>query len=76
VAIGKTGLKIRGPGIVQNFKGHGIVLNNTTASTISGATTATNCLSGIFLTANSSLNELDGNISVRNGNGVAPCGGI
>ena len=76
VSSGQTGVTIRGPGIVENFRGHGIVLNSTSASTINGVTTATNCFSGIFLTGGSSLNELDGNISIRNGNGTAPCGGI
>jgi hypothetical protein len=76
LSSGQTGVTVRGPGIVENFKGHGIVLNSTTASTITGVTTATNCFSGIFLTGGSSLNELDGNISIRNGNGTAPCGGI
>jgi len=76
VSTGQTGIKVRGPGIVENFKGHGISFTNITASTITGVTTATNCFSGIFLTGGSALNEIDGNISIRNGNGTNPCGGI
>ncbi len=72
---GQSGVIIRGPGIVQRFRGFGISLSNATANTITGVTTATNCFSGIFLTGGA-LNELDGNISIRNGNGVNPCGGI
>ena len=75
VSSGQTGITIRGPGIVEDFKGFGIALSNTTASTITGVTTATNCFSGIFLVGGA-LNELSGNISVRNGNVNNPCGGI
>ncbi len=75
VSSAQTGIAIRGPGIVQDFKGFGISLVNNTAATITGVTTATNCFSGIFLSGGS-LNELDGNIAVRNGHGTNPCGGI
>ena len=75
-SLNQMGIKVRGPGIIENFKGHGIVFSNVSASTITGVTTATNCFSGIFLTGGSSLNELDGNISIRNGNGTNACGGI
>jgi hypothetical protein len=74
-SAGQTGVTIRGPGIVQRFRQFGISLSNATASTITGVTTATNCFSGIFLNGGS-LNELDGNISIRNGNVSNPCGGI
>lgn len=75
-ANNQTGVIIRGPGIVQRFKGFGISLTNTSASSITNVTTATNCFSGIFLTGGSNLNELAGNISIRNGNSASPCGGI
>jgi hypothetical protein len=74
-AVGQTGVTIRGPGIVQRFRGFGISLSNSTSSTITGVTTATNCFSGIFLSGGA-LNELDRNIAIRNGNVNNPCGGI
>jgi hypothetical protein len=74
-AAGRTGVTIRGPGIVQRFRGFGISFSNATASTITGVTTATNCFAGIFLTGGA-LNDLVGNIAIRNGHLVSPCGGI
>jgi hypothetical protein len=74
-ASGRTGITIRGPGIVQRFRGFGIIFSNATASTITRVTTSTNCMSGIFLNGGV-LNELDGNIAIRNGNLNNPCGGI
>jgi hypothetical protein len=74
-ASGRTDVTIRGPGIVQRFRGFGISFANATASTITRVTTSTNCMSGIFLNGGA-LNELDSNISIRNGNLSNPCGGI
>ncbi len=74
-ASGRTDVTIRGPGIVQRFRGFGISFSNATASTITGVTTATNCFAGIFLSGGA-LNDLTGNISIRNGNLTSPCGGI
>jgi hypothetical protein len=74
-ASGQSGVSIRGPGIVQRFRGFGISFSNATASTITAVTTSTNCFSGIFLSGGA-LNELNGNISIRNGNVNNPCGGI
>ncbi len=74
-ASGRTGITVRGPGIVQRFRGFGISFSSATASTITGVTTATNCMSGIFLTGGA-LNDVTGNIAIRNGNLNNPCGGI
>lgn len=74
--LSQTGVSVRGPGVVQRFRNHGIVINASTGTTVTGVTTATNCNSGIFLTGGASLSVLEGNISIRNGNGSAPCGGI
>jgi hypothetical protein len=72
---GQNAVTVRGPGVVQRFKGFGIAFSNMTASTITGVTVSTNCFSGIFLTGGA-LNELDNNTSIRNGNMNNPCGGI
>jgi hypothetical protein len=66
---------IRGPGLIQQFRNQGIRLLNSTGARVTQVTLSTNCSSGIILVAGSD-NELDRNISVRNGNGAAPCGGI
>jgi hypothetical protein len=66
---------IRGPGVVQRFRNIGILLNNSTGSTVTGVTSSTNCASGIMLEGGSG-HLLENNISVRNGNAGALCGGI
>jgi hypothetical protein len=69
------GIAIRGPGLIQRFRGPGIFLHNSTGVTVTGVTISTNCFSGI-LVGGGSGHEISDNISVRNGNPVAPCGGI
>lgn len=66
---------IRGPGLVRQFRNQGIRLLNTTGSRVTHVTMSTNCFSGMILVGGSD-NEVDRNISVRNGNGANPCGGI
>jgi hypothetical protein len=73
---GQRGNIVQGPGVVRQFRGHGIqIIGGSSRVLVTLVTSSTNCLSGIFLAA-SSDNELEGNISVRNGNATAPCGGI
>lgn len=68
-------IAIHGPGLIQQFRGAGIFLNKSSGVKVTGVTVSTNCLSGI-LVGGGSDNDLRGNISVRNGNGTFPCGGI
>ncbi len=75
VNAGQANVTIHGPGLVQQFRNQGIFLNNSTASRVIGVTASTNCASGIFV-AGGAGNEIYGNISVRNGSIVNPCGGI
>jgi hypothetical protein len=70
----QTGVTIRGPGIVQRFGVHGIIINGSTGTHITGVTTSSNCASGILLGGDSNL--LENNISIANGSFGAPCGGI
>jgi hypothetical protein len=72
---GQTDVTIHGPGLVQQFRNQGIILNNSTRTRVIGATTSTNCSSGIIVVGGSE-NELYGNISLLNGLLTAPCGGI
>jgi len=69
------GISIHGPGLIQRFRGPGIFLHNSTRVTVTGVIVSTNCFSGI-LVAGGSDHQISGNVSVRNGNPVAPCGGI
>jgi len=69
------GIAIRGPGLVQRFRGPGIFLHQSTGVTVTDVTLSTNGFSGILIGGGSG-HEISGNISVRNGNPVAPCGGI
>ena len=72
---GLSDVVIRGPGIVERFRNHGIRLRTSTNVTVTGVTTATNCLSGIFVPGGSG-HVLERNVSIRNGNLMNPCGGI
>ena len=72
----QAGVTIRGPGLVQRFRGPGIyAYNNSTRFTVTGVTVATNCYSGI-LVGGGSEHDIRDNVSVRNGNRSFPCGGI
>jgi hypothetical protein len=66
---------IQGPGLVRQFRNLGIRLFHSTGVTVKNVTISSNCLSGIIVTAGSD-NDLEANVSVRNGSPVAPCGGI
>ena len=71
----QNGVTIRGPGLVQRFRQFGIFLVDSSFSTVTGVTLSTNCFSGIIVIAGSD-NQLQGIVSVRNGNISNPCGGI
>lgn len=66
---------IRGPGVVQQFRNLGIRLFHSTGTVVKNVTLSSNCLSGIIVTSGSD-NELEANVSVRNGHPLFPCGGI
>ena len=71
----QIGAQIRGPGLVKQFRGFGIRLQNSTGATIMDVTVSTSCFSGIFVSGGSD-HHLDRNVAVRNGHGTNPCGGI
>jgi hypothetical protein len=72
---GQTDITIHGPGLIQQFRGPGIYLHKSSGAKVTGVTVSTNCFSGI-LVGGGSDHEISNNISVRNGNGTFPCGGI
>jgi hypothetical protein len=72
----RNGVTIHGPGVVQQFRNQGIVVANSTGVSVTGVTASTNCASGIWVGGGGGDNQIIGNVSVRNGNSGAPCGGI
>jgi hypothetical protein len=72
---GQTNATIRGPGIIQLFRGPGIFSLNGGGVTVTGITTNNNCMSGI-LVGGGSAHDISDNISVRNGSRTFACGGI
>lgn len=73
---GQSDVEVRGPGIVQRFRSDGILFVGTLLGKVEGVTTTTNCMSGIRVNPTSSKITLGSNVSVRNGNAAAACGGI
>lgn len=73
---GFDGVRIRGPGMVQTFRRHGIFMFQTDKAIVDNVTSHFNCYSGIFMGL-SNENRISENVSVRNGSasGGAPCGG-
>jgi hypothetical protein len=73
---GFDGVKIRGPGMVQQFRRHGIFVFESEQARVQDVTAHYNCFSGILLGL-SNDNDIQENVSVLNGSasGAAPCGG-
>jgi hypothetical protein len=69
-------VRIAGPGMVQQFRRHGVFVFDSERVRVVGVTSHYNCFSGIFL-GFAHNNDLSENVSVRNGaaSGGAPCGG-
>lgn len=73
---GQSDVEVRGPGVVQRFRADGIFFTGTLLGKVESVTITTNCMSGIRVNATSSRITLGSNVSVRNGNAAASCGGI
>lgn len=73
---GQRNIEVRGPGVVQRFRGDGILFIASNKGRVERVTTTTNCMSGIRVNPTSSEIRAEGNISVRNGHATNPCGGI
>jgi len=71
----ETKVTVLGPGIVQLFRGPGIFSLKGDSVTVTGVTTANNCMSGI-LVGGGTNHDISNNISVRNGSRTFACGGI
>ena len=73
---GQRNIEVRGPGVVQRFRGDGILFIASNKGRVERVTTTTNCMSGIRVNPTSSEIRAEGNVSVRNGHATNPCGGI
>lgn len=73
---GRNNVSVRGPGLVQRFRAHGVLVTGSTGARIEGATLSTNCGSGILVSGNSFGTLIQGNIAVRNGATGGACGGF
>jgi hypothetical protein len=75
---GVANVAVRGPGLVQRFRTHGVAVLGSTDARVEGLTASTNCGSGVFVNAASFGTLVEGVTSVRNGStgAGASCGGI
>jgi len=73
---GQNNVGIRGPGVVRQFQGDGILFMGSTRGWVQNVTTTTNCMSGIRVNPTASQISVESNVSVRNGAAAAACGGI
>jgi nitrous oxidase accessory protein NosD len=69
-------VRVRGPGLVQRFRQHGVWVGGSQDARVEGITASTNCGSGVFIAANAFGTLVENNTSVRNGSAAAPCGGV
>jgi hypothetical protein len=74
----QRGAVVRGPGLVQRFRNHGVQVAASDGARIEGITVSTNCGSGIFVPATSFNTLVQENTALRNGssNPGLSCGGI
>ena len=72
----QSAVVVRGPGLVQRFRQHGIWVGGSQDARVENLTASTNCGSGVFIAANAFGTLVEGITSVRNGSAAAPCGGV
>jgi hypothetical protein len=73
-----SGVAVRGPGIIQRFRGDGVTVAGSRDARVEDLTLSTNCMSGVRVLATSFGTIVQGNVAVRNGssNPGLLCGGI
>jgi hypothetical protein len=74
----QTGVSVRGPGLIQRFRGDGVTVGGSRDARVENLTLSTNCMSGVRVLATSFGTLVQGNVAVRNGssNPNLLCGGI
>jgi hypothetical protein len=75
---GQRDVVIRGPGVIQRFRFHGVAVLASSRVRVEVLTTSTNCAAGIFVAATSFDTLVQENVAVRNGSSQPglSCGGI
>jgi hypothetical protein len=76
---GQHSVGVRGPGVVQRFRSHGVlVIGGSRNARIEGLTASTNCTAGIRVMATAFDTLVEANTVVRNGSTTpgSHCGGI
>lgn len=75
---GQHRVTVRGPGLIQRFRLHGVLVIGSTRAKVELLTAATNCGSGILVHGTSFEALVQDNVVVRNGAAVPgfSCGGI
>lgn len=75
---GQPRVSVRGPGLIERFRLHGVLVTGSTGARVELLTTATNCGSGILVHATAFETLIQDNVSVRNGSTLPgfTCGGI
>jgi hypothetical protein len=75
---GSRNVTVRGPGLIERFRGDGIFVTGSTGARVELVTVSTNCMSGIRVASNAFDTTVQDNIAVRNGSSMPgfPCGGI
>jgi parallel beta-helix repeat protein len=71
---GQRRVEVFGPGVIQRFRGQGVLVGAATRITLKDFTISTNCNSGVLV--GGSDNDLEGLVAVGNGNRESPCGGV
>jgi hypothetical protein len=78
VTGGQRNVSVRGPGLIQRFRTHGVSVAASNDVRVQDITASTNCGAGVFIAGNSFGTLVEGIVSVRNGStgAGASCGGI
>lgn len=73
-----SGVVVRGPGLVQQFRGDGITVAGSRNTRIEDLTLSMNCMSGVRVLGSSFNTLVEGNVAVGNGSSMPGllCGGI
>jgi hypothetical protein len=78
VTANMASVTVRGPGLIQRFRGDGVTVGGSTNVRVADLTLSTNCMSGVRILATSFGTLVEGNTAIRNGSSNAGllCGGI
>jgi hypothetical protein len=78
VTNGANRVRVRGPGMIQRFRGRGVTVIGSSDARVEELTISTTCSSGVFIAGDSFGTLIERVVAVRNGSSAPgiPCGGI